>query len=80
MFRDTKAVSSYIGPPPQVEDREERFSSRQVKDMRCVVFCILKGYEATGPAHLGRLHVAQLVEQSPFKRYVNGSIPFILKM
>lgn len=34
---------------------EDSLSSRQTKDMRCVVFCMSKAYEATGRTRLGRL-------------------------
>lgn len=38
---------------------ERRSSKRQPKDMRCVVFCSPKDYEATGRTHLGRFNRAQ---------------------
>lgn len=53
--------------------------SRKEKDMRCVVFCIPKGYEATGAAHLGRLQCSSLVERKSFKLLVAGSSPVIDK-
>ena len=36
---------------------ENPLSSRQVKDMRCVVFCGPKDCRATGRTHLGRLRI-----------------------
>lgn len=38
---------------------DNSLSSRQAKDMRCVVFCLSKVDEATGRTRLGRLHTAE---------------------
>ena len=34
--------------------------------MRCVVFCISKGYGATGPAHLGGLAISSIGRATAF--------------
>ena len=40
---------------------ENSLSSRQVKDMRCVVFCGPKDCRATGRTHLGRLTLKLII-------------------
>jgi hypothetical protein len=59
--------------------QEERLITREGKDMRCVVFCILKRYEATEAAHLGRLHL-EVFLQSHMERSKLVPNPAMIKM
>lgn len=53
---------------------ENSLSSRQVKDMRCVVFCGPKDCRATGRTHLGRLRIGICTQSLKLIEYKNAKL------
>lgn len=53
---------------------ENSLSSRQVKDMRCVVFCGPKDCRATGRTHLGRLRIGICNQSLKLIEYKNAKL------